>query len=94
MEHSSETIGAIASLASSGISLELELSPLVLEEGGAGRAEHAGEFRPGAGSAHVNDADRFDPRSRRLNTEQTRRLAVLDAAPKLLFRGQKHLRVS
>ncbi len=71
--------------------LELDLGPLVLEEGGAGRAEHAGEFRPGIGRAHVDDPDRFDPWSRRLDAEQARGLAILDAAPEFLLRGQEQV---
>ena len=59
-----------ASLASSGISpFNSDLGALVLEEGGAGRTEQAGEFRPGIGFAHVDDPHRLDPRLGRLDAE-------------------------
>src|SRR5271169_3110207 len=35
--------------------LELELGPLVVEKGGTGRAEEAGELGPRIGLAHVDD---------------------------------------
>src|SRR5690349_18451002 len=42
--------------------LKLALGPLVVNEGLPGLAEQAGEFGPGIRGAHVDDADRFDPR--------------------------------
>ena len=84
----------IASLASSGIRpFSSTLGPLMLEEGRAGGAEYAGEFRPGIGRAHVDDPDSLDPRPRRLDAEQARGLATLDAAPELLLRGQQEVLV-
>ena len=52
-----------------------------------------GEFRPGIRRAHIDDADRLDARPRRLDTEEPRGLAVLDAAPEFLLRGQKKVLV-
>ena len=66
---------------------------LMLEEGGAGRAEYAGEFRPGIGGAHVDDPHRLDPRPRRLDAEQARGLAALDAAPELPLGGEQEVLV-
>ena len=71
--------------------LEFDLGPLMLEKGGAGRAEHAGEFRPRVGRAHINDPHGLDPRSRWLNAEEARGLTTLDAAPELLLRGQQEV---
>src|SRR6266850_6630979 len=69
--------------------LELRLGGLVLEIGLARAPEHAGEFRPGVGRAHVDDANGLNARPWRLGAEEARGLAALDAAPELLFRGQK-----
>ena len=93
-ERLARTPWPIASLASSGISpFEFGLGLLVLEEGGAGRAEHAGELGPGIGRAHVDDPHRLDPWPRRLDAEEARGLATLDAAPELLLRGQQEMLV-
>src|SRR6516225_2582397 len=62
-------------------SLELRLGILMLEVSLASAPEHASEFRPGIGCAHVDDAHRFDPRAGRLESKKSRRLAILDAAP-------------
>src|ERR1700723_1621436 len=35
--------------------IQLDLGSLMFEEGGAGRAEQAGDFGPGIGFAHVDD---------------------------------------
>src|SRR5438128_1761298 len=69
--------------------LELRLGGLVLEIGLARAPEHAGEFRPGVGRAHIDDTDRFNARPWRLGAEEARGLAALDTAPELLFRGQE-----
>ncbi len=53
----------------------------------------AGKFRPGIRRAHVDDADGLDPWPRRLDAEEARGLAVLDAAPEFLLRGQKKVLV-
>ena len=70
---------------------EFGLGSLVLEKGGRVSAKEAGEFRPGIGRAHVDDPDRLDPRPWRLNTEEARGLAALDAAPELPLRGQQQV---
>jgi hypothetical protein len=53
----------------------------MLEEGGAGRTEHASEFRPRIGRAHIDDLHRLDPGLGRLNAEWSRKFAGFDAAP-------------
>jgi hypothetical protein len=64
----------------------------VIEKGGARDAEEAGELRPGIGLTHVDDANRFDPRPRRLDAIGERGLAGLNAAPEApLRRYQKML---
>src|SRR5262249_20614126 len=65
--------------------LELRLGILVLEVSLARAPKHAGEFRPGIGCAHVDDPHRFDPRAGRLESKQSRGLAILNAAPKFFF---------
>ena len=72
---------------------QLGLGFLVLEKGAAGRAEYAGELGPGIGRAHVDDPHRLDPWPRRLNAEQARGLATLDAAPELFLRGEQKVLV-
>ena len=42
--------------------LELGLGLFVFEMGRPGPGKDAGEFRPGIGGAHVDDADRLDAR--------------------------------
>src|SRR5262245_56024077 len=72
--------------------LELGLGILMLEVRLARAPKHAREFRPGVGCAHVDDPHRFDPRAGRLNSKQSRGLAILNAAPELfLGREQKVL---
>src|SRR5262249_22362843 len=68
--------------------LELRLGILMLEVSLARASKHAGEFRPGIGSAHVDDLHRFDPRAGRLDSKQSRGVACLNAAPEL-FLGRK-----
>ena len=72
--------------------LEFGLGSLMVEKGGARGAEEACELRPGIGLAHVDDANRFDPRPRRLDAIGARRLTGLNAAPEpALGRDQKVL---
>src|SRR6266851_5255232 len=73
--------------------LQVGLGALVLLIGRAGAAVGGGELRPAVGGTHVNDPDRFQSWSWRLDTEQARRLAVPDAAPELLLCGQKEMLV-
>src|ERR1700744_2294065 len=53
----------------------------------AGPGKDAGELRPGIRAAHINDADRLDPRLWWVDPEQRGPLAVLDTAPELALRG-------
>src|SRR5271166_395757 len=72
--------------------LELGLGPLMVEEGGAGGAEETGELGPGIRLAHVDDANPFDPWSRRLDPVRSRGIPGLNAAPEpALGRHQKVL---
>src|SRR6476661_7848905 len=72
--------------------LELRLGMLMLEVSVARAPKHAREFRPGIRCAHVDDPHRFDPRAGRLESKQSRQLAILNAAPELfLGREQKVL---
>src|ERR1700758_3870802 len=61
--------------------LELGPGPLMVEKGRAGGAEEASQLRPGIRLAHVDDANCFDPRPRRLDPVGARRVPSLDAAP-------------
>jgi hypothetical protein len=51
------------------------------------------ELCPGVRRAHVDNADRFDPRLRRLNAEQGRGLAAFDAAPEFPLGGDDEVLV-
>src|SRR5262245_47173610 len=68
--------------------LKLRLGILMLEVSLARAPKHASEFRPGIGCAHVDDPHRFDPRAGRLESKQSRGLAILNAAPEF-FLGRK-----
>src|ERR1700730_4244346 len=72
---------------------ELTLCPLVIEKGAASIAEQGRELRPGIGCTHIHDADGLDARLWRLDAEEARRLAALDAAPEFLLRGQQEVLV-
>jgi hypothetical protein len=68
----------------------LASAPIVsldLEEGGAGRAEQAGDFGPGIGLAHIDDPHRLDSRLRRFDAERSRRFGGFNAAPELSLGG-------
>jgi hypothetical protein len=60
---------------------QLDLGPLMIEEGGAGRAEQASKLCPRVGPAHIDNPNRGDRGPRRLDAEGSRNLARLDAAP-------------
>src|SRR6516225_9928603 len=62
---------------------QLDPRALMLQKGLSGGTEDSGKFGPGIRGAHINNTDRFDPRFRRLNTKQARRLTALDTAPEL-----------
>src|SRR5262249_38198297 len=65
--------------------LQLGFGILMLEVSLARAPEHAREFRPSIGCAHVDDPHRFDPRAGRLDSKQARGRAILNAAPKFFF---------
>src|SRR5215468_7017701 len=69
---------------------ELALGPFVVEKGTLGVSEERGELRPRIRRTHVDDADRLNPRPRRLGTDEMGRLAGLHAAPELLFRRHQN----
>src|ERR1700678_2657331 len=66
---------------------QLDLGSLMIEEGGAGRAEQACDFGPGIGFAHVDDPNCLDPRRGRFYAVSARLLPSLDAAPETLLAG-------
>ena len=65
----------------------------MLKVGRTGTAKNAGEFSPGVGKTHIDDPHCLDPRPGRLDPEQVRGLASLDAAPELLLGGQQQMLV-
>src|SRR5262245_59262393 len=71
--------------------LEFRLGILVLKVSLARAPKHAREFRPGVGSAHVDDPHRFDPRAGRLDSNQSRRLAILNAAPEFFLGREQEM---
>src|SRR6516164_10447641 len=73
--------------------LELRLGAIVVERSRPGFPIQIGKLRPGIGAAHVDRSDRFDPGPRRLDAEQARGLAALDAAPEFSLRRQKQVLV-
>ena len=62
---------------------QFSLGSLVFEKCRVSLSKRASEFCPGIGRAHIDDADRFNPRLRRVDAEQGRGLAALDTAPEL-----------
>src|SRR6516225_809567 len=65
--------------------LEFRLGILMLEVSLARALKYAREFRPGIGCAHVNDPHRFNAWAQRLDSKQSRGLAVLNAAPEFFL---------
>src|SRR6266567_6044318 len=61
--------------------LELALDPFVFNRGLTGPEEDTRQFGPRVRSAHVDDPDRLGAWPGRLDPEQPRRLAVLNATP-------------
>src|SRR5262245_8191949 len=57
------------------------------------RAEHDGELGPGVGRAHVDDPHCGEPRPGRLDAEQARGLAALDAAPEFFLGSEQQVLV-
>src|ERR1700722_3539614 len=64
---------------------ELGFGALMLEMRLPGASEDIGEFDPGVGGAHINDAHRLNTRSWRINPEESRGLTRFDATPELAF---------
>src|ERR1700676_3838126 len=73
--------------------LQLGFRGLMIEESPAGRTKAPGQFRPGIGRRHIDDPDRLHPGPWRLDSEQMRGLASLDAAPELLLSRQQEVLV-
>ena len=73
--------------------LELRLGILVLEVSLARAPKYAREFRPGVGCAHVDDPHRFDPRAERVDSKQSRGLAILNAAPEFFLGREQEVLV-
>ena len=63
--------------------LKLTLGLFVLKMSGLRPRKHRREFRPGIGRGHIDDPDRFYSWFWRFDSEQSRRLAILDTAPEL-----------
>src|ERR1019366_6921776 len=73
--------------------LQLGLGALVIQKGRPGPAEHPGKLGPGVGRTHIDRANGRDERPRRLDPENARGLAALDAAPELLLGGEQEMLV-
>jgi hypothetical protein len=65
----------------------------MLEKGRPGPAKHPGKLGPGIGRAHIDRANGRYARPRRLDAEQARGLAALDAAPELPLGGEQQVLV-
>jgi len=52
----------------------------MIKKGLSGAAEDSGKFGPGIRGAHIHNSNSFDSEFRRLDTEEARGLAALDAA--------------
>src|SRR5258708_16462682 len=72
---------------------ELRLGILMLEVSLARAPKHAREFSPGIRCAHVDDPHRFNPWAGRGDPKQSRRLAVLNAAPEFLLGREQEVLV-
>jgi hypothetical protein len=66
--------------------LEFSFGLFVVEVSRLGAGKDAGKFRPGIGGRHVDDTDRFDARLWRIDPEEGRGLATLDATPEFPLR--------
>ena len=94
LERLARTPWPIACCASSGTRLfQFSLGALVFEKCRVSSSKRAGEFCPGIGSAHIDDADRRYARLRRLDAEQGRALAALDTPPELSLGGDDEMLV-
>ena len=72
---------------------QFSLGALVFEKCRVSSSKRAGEFCPGIGRAHIDNADRRNARLRRLDAEEGRGLAALDTAPELPFSGDNEVLV-
>jgi hypothetical protein len=70
---------------------QLGLGLLVFEMRRSGSGEDRGELGPGIGCGHVDDADSFKPRLRRLDPEQLWLFAVLDTPPEFALGGDNQM---
>src|SRR5262249_21628735 len=73
--------------------LELRLGILMLEVSLARAPKHTSEFRPSIGWADVDDPHRFDPWAGRLESKQSRGLAILNAAPEFFLGREQEVLV-
>src|SRR5262249_13304362 len=73
--------------------LEFRLGVLMLEVSLARTPKHAGEFRQGIVCANVDDPRRFDPGPTRLDSKQSRGLAILNAAPEFFLGREQEVLV-
>ena len=73
--------------------LELRLGILMFEVSLLSSPKHARELRPGIGCAHVDDPYRLDPRAGRLDSKQSRGLAILNAAPEFFLGREQEVLV-
>ena len=72
---------------------QFTLCALVFEKCRVSSSKRAGEFYPGIGRAHVDDADRPNPRLRWLNAEEGRGLAAVNTPPELPLSGDDEMLV-
>ena len=88
LERLARTPWPMACCASSGTRrFQFSLGALVFEKCRVSSSKRAGEFCPGIGRAHIDDADRRNARLRRLDAEEGRGLAALDTTPELPLGG-------
>ena len=71
--------------------LQLGFRDLMLAVGLSGAQIGCRKLRPQIGRSHVDDLDGLQPRTRRFDVEQERRLAALDAAPELLLSREQEM---
>ena len=66
---------------------QFSLGALVFEKSRVCSSKRAGEFCPGIRSAHIDNADRYNPGLRRLDAEKGRRFAAPDTTPEFPLGG-------
>ncbi len=72
---------------------QFSLGALVFEKCRVCSSKRAGEFCPGIGCAHIDDADRRNARLRRLDAKEGRGLAALDTTPEFALSGDNEVLV-